>query len=200
MLWMTPRRVRPMDRSNARTCVSPPQISGNLIILVGTQRTRRVEAHQALSGRATAKPSSDSRVPQVCYAIARLDRAVASAIAQQVSPYGLTTLQYTVLSVLHRGGVPLPNADLARRFNMRPQSMQEVLDALEEKQLIRRDPHPSHGRLLPAILTARGRQVLKACDAAVVDLEERMFASFDSAARTRFVEMAREGLRVLRTL
>ncbi|MGZ6670562.1 MAG: VIT1/CCC1 transporter family protein [Solirubrobacteraceae bacterium] len=52
-------------------------------------------------------------------------------------PYGLTTLQYTTLSVLNRHGAPLSNAQLARRAYMTPQAMSEVIDALETKGLPR---------------------------------------------------------------
>ena len=44
--------------------------------------------------------------------------------------YGLTTLQYTTLSVLGAAG-ELSNAQLARRSYMTPQSMSEVIEALE---------------------------------------------------------------------
>ena len=98
--------------------------------------------------------------PRISYAVARLERAVRAAIAERVRPYGLTTLQYTTLTVLHRHGAPLSNAQLARRAYMTPQAMSEVIEALEIKKLIKRNPHPTHGRLLPASLTAKGRRVL----------------------------------------
>ncbi len=132
-----------------------------------------------------------SGAPEICYAVGRLERAINLAIAKRVAPYGLTTLQYTILSVLQRHGAPLSNAQLARRSNMRPQSMAEVLEALEAKGLIRREAHPSHGRLLPARVTPRGRRVLAACDEAVIDIENRMFAAYSPARRKAFVTMAR---------
>ena len=111
--------------------------------------------------------------PRISYAVARLERAVRSGIAERVRPYGLTTLQYTTLSVLNRHGAPLSNAQLARRAYMTPQAMSEVIDALETKGLIRRNPHPNHGRLLPATLTAKGRRVLADCERGVDEMEER---------------------------
>ena len=110
--------------------------------------------------------------PRISYAVARLERAVRSGIAERVRPYGLTTLQYTTLSVLNRHGAPLSNAQLARRAYMTPQAMSEVIDALETKGLIRRNPHPNHGRLLPATLTAKGRRVLADCERGVDEMED----------------------------
>jgi DNA-binding MarR family transcriptional regulator len=111
--------------------------------------------------------------PRLSYVIARLERALRAAINDRVKPHGLTTLQYTTLSVLGaRGG--LSNAQLARRSYMTPQAMSEVIEALEAKGLIRRDPHPNHRRIYPAALTAKGRRVLGACDRAVDELEEQV--------------------------
>ena len=82
-------------------------------------------------------------------------------------------LQYTTLSILGYRG-ELSNAQLARRAYMSPQAMSEVIEALERKGLIERAPRPGHRRVLPAVLTAKGRKVLRACDAAVDELEAEM--------------------------
>ena len=113
--------------------------------------------------------------PRISYVVARLERAVRQTINERVKPYGLTTLQYTTLSVLGRRG-ELSNAQLARRAYMTPQSMSEVIDALEKKGLIERNPHPNHRRVYPAALTDEGRRVLGACNAAVDELEREMLA------------------------
>jgi DNA-binding MarR family transcriptional regulator len=111
--------------------------------------------------------------PRISYVVARLERAIRQAINERVKPYGLTTLQYTTLSVLGRRD-ELSNAQLARRAYMTPQSMSEVIEALEKKGLIARNPHPNHRRVFPATLTDEGRRVLGACDAAVDELEREM--------------------------
>ena len=121
--------------------------------------------------------------PRISYVVARLERAVRAAVNERVRPYELTTLQYTTLSVLGARGQPLSNAQLARRAYMTPQSMIEVIDALERKGLIRRDPHPSHRRVFPATMTAKGVRVLKACDAAVEQMEEEMLAGLSTDER-----------------
>jgi DNA-binding MarR family transcriptional regulator len=120
------------------------------------------------------QPENDPRPePRISYVVARLERAIRQAINKRVKPYGLTTLQYTTLSVLGRRG-ELSNAQLARRAYMTPQSMSEVIDALEQKGLIERNPHPNHRRVYPATLTDEGRRVLRACDEAVDELEREM--------------------------
>jgi DNA-binding MarR family transcriptional regulator len=135
--------------------------------------------------------------PRISYAVARVERAVRAAIGERVAPYGLTTLQYTLLSVLHRHGAPLSNAQLARRAYMTPQSSGEVLDALQSKGLIKRIPHPSHGRLLPARLTAKGRRVLAACDEAVDELEDTMLRELSADERREFLRALKSAVRAL---
>jgi DNA-binding MarR family transcriptional regulator len=146
---------------------------------------------------AASVASSEATAPRISYAVARLERAIRSAIAERVRPHGLTTLQYTTLSVLHRHGTPLSNAQLARRAYMTPQSMSEVIDALESKGLIKRNPHPNHGRLLPATLTPKGRRELASCDRAVDEMEDVMLAELSDRDREVFLEMVKSAVRSL---
>lgn len=127
--------------------------------------------------QATRLPHHDEQQaePRIGYVVARLERAIRKAINERVKRHGLTTLQYTTLSVLGARG-QLSNAQLARRAYMTPQSMSEVLEALEGKGLVERTAHPSHRRVYPAALTAEGRRVLAACDELVDELESEMLA------------------------
>ncbi len=139
----------------------------------------------------------DIGAPRVSYVVARLERAVRQAIAERVRPYGLTTLQYTTLSVLGRRRGGLSNAQLARRSYMTPQSMSEVIEALERAGLIKRHPHPNHRRVLPATLTAKGRRVLAACEGAVGEMEEEMMAELSPAERSSLLEALKSCVRSL---
>ena len=131
----------------------------------------------------TETEAPDVPAPRISYVIARLERAIRKAINERVKPHGLTTLQYTTLSVLRRQGRPLSNAQLARRAYMTPQAMSEVIEALESKGLIERTAHPNHRRVFPAVLTPEGSRVLSVCDTAVAELEESMLRDLDDDQR-----------------
>ena len=135
--------------------------------------------------------------PGVAYAVARLHQRVFAGITERVAPYDLTTLQFTTLSVLSRHGAPLSTSQLARRAFMTPQSMSEVIHALERKGFIKRNPHPNHRRTLPATLTAKGRRVLAECDDAVSEFEDSMLAGFSEKDRAAFLEMVKAAVRNL---
>ena len=142
-------------------------------------------------------PQEADETIRVSYVVARLERAIRRGINERVKPYGLTTLQYTTLSVLSRQNRPLSNAQLARRAYMTPQAMSEVIEALEEKGLIERTPHPNHRRVYPAVLTPEGSKVLALCDTAVDDLEETMLRDLDPRRRAGLVDGLTAAVRAL---
>ena len=99
-----------------------------------------------------------------------------------LASHGVSLNQYTTLSVLSRRG-GLSNAQLARRSLVSPQSMNEVLLALEQRGLVRRRAHPDHGRILQAQVTPKGRKLLGACEGEVAGLEERMMKGLSTHER-----------------
>jgi DNA-binding MarR family transcriptional regulator len=141
-------------------------------------------------GGATAEPG-------ISYAIARLHQMVFALVSERAAHHGLTALQFTTLSVLNRNGVPLSNSQLARRSFMTAQSMHEVIHRLERDGLIERNPHPNHGRKLPATLTAKGRRILAACEAGVAEFESSMLKGFSKAERASFLEMVKAAVQNL---
>jgi DNA-binding MarR family transcriptional regulator len=135
--------------------------------------------------------------PRISYAIARLHQLVFSSVSEVAARYGLTALQFTTLSVLNRHGTPLSSSQLARRSFMTAQSMHEVIHRLEHDGLIERNPHPDHGRKLPASLTAKGRRVLAACEKAVADFETTMLKGFTKSDRATFLSVVKSAVRNL---
>lgn len=121
--------------------------------------------------------------PRLTYVVGRLERVVRRQLDERLSPHGLTTPQYTTLSILRSPGV-LSNARLARRALITPQSMSQILAALEEKGLIERTPDPGHGRILQVELSKAGRAVLDECDVVVDEIEQRMLEPLRARERT----------------
>jgi DNA-binding MarR family transcriptional regulator len=138
-----------------------------------------------------------SAEPGISYAIARLHQLVFASVSERAARHALTALQFTTLSVLNRHGLPLSNSQLARRSLMTAQSMHEVIHRLERDGLIERTPHPDHGRKLPATLTAKGRRVLTACEAAVAEFEATMLKGFTRSDRAAFLRMVKSAVQNL---
>ena len=115
-------------------------------------------------------PASDVTL---LYLIKQVELAVRARLEQTVGPAGLTSLQYTALTVLerHQG---LTSAQLARNSFVRAQTMAQMTTFLEGDGLIRRERDPNSGRQFLLYLTDRGRSILDQLRQPVADLEELM--------------------------
>ena len=150
-----------------------------------------------MTGAVGVEETTARTEPGVSYAVARLHQRLFAGITERVAPYGLTTLQFTTLSVLGRHDTPLSTSQLARRAFMTPQSMSEVIHALERKGLIKRAPDPNHRRTLPATLTGKGRRLLSACEKAVAEFEDSMLDGFTDKDRAALLDMVKAAVRNL---
>jgi DNA-binding MarR family transcriptional regulator len=145
---------------------------------------------------AVAPRAPSSSIVHVPYIVGRLDRVVHQLIEAAVKQHDVSVSQLTVLSVLgNRSG--LSNAQLARRALVSPQSMNEVLLALERRGLVTRRAHPEHGRVRQAALTTSGRAVLSKCDAEVRRVEDEVLAGLNDDERS---ELKRLLLHCVQTL
>ena len=126
--------------------------------------------------------------PRVTYLIKEVERAVRVAIDAIVEPLGLTTVQYTALSILavHPG---TSSAQLARRSFVSAQAANEMVAALERLGMIERHPAPEGGRALRIQLTPAGQRALSRCEAQVDAFEERMFERVARREVAQFREM-----------
>jgi DNA-binding MarR family transcriptional regulator len=131
--------------------------------------------------------AATARSPHISYVIARLERAVRKEIGRLVGPKGLSVAQYTTLSIL-RSRSGLSNAQLARRLWVTPQSMNEVISALERSGLIERVPDVGNRRILRTALTEHGRETLEACDEDILAMEEQMLLGISPELQDTIVE------------
>jgi len=131
--------------------------------------------------------------PLTLYLVKQLELAIRSFMDEALRPHGLTTFQYTALTVLqHRGG--LSSAQLARRSFVRPQTMHEIVRALEERGLIERAHAPGNRRIMEARLTRDGEKLLTACAPEVQKLEDRLLHDMPEKQRSVFRQGLEDGL------
>jgi DNA-binding MarR family transcriptional regulator len=153
-----------------------------------------VIATQQEKGPMPSPPSAAG--PRISYLIGRLHRVLRNQLDRGIRAHGLTVAQYAALSIL--GQQPgLSNAQLARRSFMSAQSANQVLHALKESGLVRRDADPQHGRISRTTLTARGRKVLSSCERIVEATEAEMLKPLARGERGRLLQDLRACLRRL---
>src|ERR1700722_9693573 len=86
---------------------------------------------------------------RIGYLLKRVQHSLRSRMDKVLESKGLTTPQYAVLSFLENEP-GASSAELARRSFVTPQTMIRIVENLETLGLIRREPHPTHGRGLAA--------------------------------------------------
>ena len=107
------------------------------------------------------------------YLVKRAQSLINLSLEEIVSKHGLGIPHYVVLALLAE--TPgLPNAELARKAFVTPQSMNEVLQQLEASGLVERQPSPSNARILNAQLTQTGEKKWRSVNDDVLDLEGRL--------------------------
>jgi DNA-binding MarR family transcriptional regulator len=107
------------------------------------------------------------------YLVKRAQSVINLSLEEIVSQHGLGIPHYVVLALL--ADTPgLPNAELARKAFVTPQSMNEVLQQLEASGLVERQPSPLNARILNAQLTQTGERKWRSVNDDVLELEERL--------------------------
>lgn len=127
----------------------------------------------------------------VGYALKRAQHALRLRMDEELKEVELTTPQYAVLSVLEEAP-GLSGAALARRSFVTPQTMNVIVTKLERVGLIKRSPHPEHGRVLRAYLTGKGRDLVSGAHEKVEAVEDCMLAGLSQEDRARLAETLNE--------
>jgi len=125
--------------------------------------------------RSTARAKRTVAQPTLLYVIKQVELAVRARLDEIVRPAGISTLQYTALTVLERHP-DLSSAQLARNSFVTAQSMADMVVALEGRGLIERHRDPQDRRRLVLALTRDGQRLLDRYRAKVAALEVEMLA------------------------
>ncbi|MGW7445836.1 MarR family winged helix-turn-helix transcriptional regulator [Kitasatospora sp. NPDC054795] len=123
--------------------------------------------------------------PSLLYSVKQVELVTRARLDELLKPAGVTALQYTALTVLERRD-GMSSAELARNSFVRPQSMSDLVGALERRGLIARSPDPASRRRHVISLTEEGRTLLARYDPAVRELEDEMLTGFTARERTAF--------------
>lgn len=130
----------------------------------------------------TTRAVARAPAPRLTYLVKQAELAIRAQLDGIVGRHGLTTLQYTALSVLQRNP-GISSAQLSRRSFVTAQAGNEMVGVLERKELIERQPSPDHQRIRLVYLTTAGAALLDSCDAEVDALEARMLRGVAVATR-----------------
>ncbi len=116
----------------------------------------------AEAGRQWAARWGDAAVPSMMgvTSIMRVQHILMARLNAMLKPYDLTFPRYEALMLIYfsRNG-SLPLGKMGARLQVHPTSVTNLIDGLERKRLVRREPHASDRRTTLASITERGREV-----------------------------------------
>jgi len=118
----------------------------------------------ATGGPAANEPAADDVDIDIDIDIAALRAAVlvlARRVRQQVAGGEISSTEGAVLGHLGRCG-PMTPGQLARAEHVQPPSMTRVIELLERREFVRREPHPTDGRQILVTRTAAGDAFVQA--------------------------------------
>ena len=116
--------------------------------------------------------------PRIIYLVKRAEIEITSRMINALETFDLTPIQYTILYFIDINKGDLSSAQLSRRFSVTPQSMNELVQVLQKKNLLRKKTDPEHARILRISLTKKGKQLLEKSNSALDELENNLLRNF----------------------
>nr|WP_235032308.1 MarR family transcriptional regulator [Actinacidiphila yanglinensis] len=112
-----------------------------------------------------------------------LSRRLHRSQKRLMEPLGITPAQSRLLRTLAHCDAPPRMADLAQRLDVVPRAVTTLVDALEERELVRRVPDPNNRRVIRIELRESGTQALSALRGARRDAAAELLAPLDREQR-----------------
>lgn len=111
--------------------------------------------------------------------MAHLSRAFRSELDRRLQPTGLSQARWLVLWYLMRNETPPTQRELASLIGIESPTLARTLDALEEKQLIRRDPCQVDRRVKRVLLTPQANKITQDIELIAGQLRAEVFQGVD---------------------
>lgn len=118
------------------------------------------------------------------YNARRAALSVIEVFMERMKVYGLRPVDFSVLSLItHNPGIT--SRQLCATLGIQPPNLVGMVNALEKRELIVRQPHPRDGRAMGLHLTTAGAKLMRDAERTAAELEAEVAARLsESEART----------------
>jgi len=137
-------------------------------------------------------------LPSIIYLLNQTGQALRSRLEGQFRCLNMTGIQFTILGLLDRYS-GLSSAELARRFFVTPQTMNQIVAGMLKRGLIERSISEDNRRILHMTLSPAGRETLKQGTAIAEQVEAEALKWMAPEATEQLRQQLRVLLRQLRT-
>jgi len=122
------------------------------------------------------------------FVLTRAQQAVLQLFKAELAPYGVTPVQYGVLRCLwDENGQTVKQ--LADRLALDSSTMTGILDRMEQKGLIVKQPDPRDRRALQIMLTERGQSLKEPLTAVIEEANRKAMQSLTDAEKASLREL-----------
>lgn len=132
--------------------------------------------------------------------MAHLARAFRSELDRRLQPTGLSQARWLVLWYLMRNDTPPTQRELANLIGIESPTLARTLDALEEKQLIRRDPCQVDRRIKRVLLTPQASKITSDIESIANQLRTEVFQDIDPELLKQCHQLHKQLLRNLESV
>ena len=105
-------------------------------------------------------PQMDRRATEVFINLIRTDSLVTTALGRRFRRYGLSLSGFNVLVILRQAPEGVNPREIADRLLVTRAAVTAILDSLEDKGFVRRNPSGADGRMTLIAITQAGRKLL----------------------------------------
>ena len=132
---------------------------------------------------------SDGPASDLADQFLRLTKRINHAHRHNFAPLGVTPAQGRMLRTVAHSPQPPRMADLAARLGVVPRQVTSLVDALEERGLVRRAPDTANRRVIRIELTERGSLALTALRRARRSAAEELLAPLTPGQRDELSQL-----------
>lgn len=134
-------------------------------------------------------PQVDSLASDVVINVWRTAALLSEDLVRVLRPYSLTLTGFRVLMMLRVAGGTLSPAEIAARLGSARATVTGVVDSLEKRHAVQREPHPGDRRRLRVSITDRGRELLDALLPTYFTHEHSAVAVLDRDRQAELVDL-----------
>jgi DNA-binding MarR family transcriptional regulator len=152
--------------------------------------TRRNSAGQASLPVVSAVDQVDTSYLQTLlgYNARRAALTIIEGFLERMAEFGLRPVDFSVMSVIqHNPGVT--SRQLCAALNLLPPNLVGLVQSLEARGLIHRQPHPTDGRAVGLHPTPEGAALMQKAEQAAADLEVARSGRLTAAQRKTLLEL-----------
>jgi DNA-binding MarR family transcriptional regulator len=146
---------------------------------------------------ATANPPAVEEVDTsyleslIGYNARRAALAVIEVFLQRMAAYDLRPVDFSVLSLItHNPGIT--SRQLCTALGILPPNLVGMINALEKRKLVERQPHPRDGRAMGLHLTPAGQKLMRSAERTAARLEAEVAARLSASESRMLIKLLKK--------